>query len=90
MVCPIIHQSSELVLELLKNMLGAVVAVGKGAAVPRVLVELFPALQEGVLGLFESIIEGLLVLISTFDILVGSNIFLKLPRYFIPSILQKF
>lgn len=52
---------------------------------PRIFIEIFPALYELIFGLFESIEEGLLILISTFDVLVRGDVFLKFPCYFVAS-----
>lgn len=54
-------------------------------AFPRLLIELFPTLQILIFGLFERVEEGLLVLVPTFDVLVGGDVFLKFPCYFVAS-----
>ncbi len=88
-VCPLPHQSGEVVLEELEGVFGVVVLLGEGAAVPGLAVELFAAVREGVLGLLEGVVVGLLVLVSTFDVLVGGDVFLELPCYFVATPLHE-
>jgi hypothetical protein len=51
--------------------------MGDVAAVPRSLIEFFPAQDKLIFGLLESVEEGLLILISSFDVLVGGDVLLK-------------
>jgi hypothetical protein len=52
---------------------------------PRLFIEFLPALEKIVSGLPESAVERLLILISTFNILVSGDVSLKLSRYFVTS-----
>ena len=80
-ICPSVHKCSKLASQLFELEVCLVVPLCECAAVPRILIELFPAVEELIFGLFESIEEGLLVLVPTFDVLVGGDVFLKLPCY---------
>jgi hypothetical protein len=79
------HQPCHSALELVELGISGVVGAGDFAAIPRLFIEALPALEKLISGLPESAVERLLILISTFDILVSSDVSLKLSRYFVPS-----
>lgn len=85
MIRPSGHKPSKLLPQLFELKISCVVLFRQSVTFPRFLIELFPAVKKLIFGLFESIEEGLLVLIPTFDVLVRSDVFLKLPCYFVAS-----
>jgi hypothetical protein len=87
---PPAHQSCHLALKSVELVISGVVSSGNCAAIPRLFIELLPALEKLVSGLPEGAVERLLILISTFNILVSSDVSLKLSRYFVSSSSSKY
>lgn len=77
------HKRSKFAPQLFELKVSLVVLLRECVAFPRLLVELFPAVQKLIFGLFESVEEGLLVLVPTFDVLVRRDVFLKFSCYFV-------